>query len=291
MKNKKSVFLFFLLPTQKTAKYMDCYTTELVDECARPMLTSVPCAYVLTMHPTETFRWLHGVAARTYVQRNRGFGACPKTRDGGAAVTASNQDIVHAYKRVFARVDPSAPVLVFEDDARLTANAREDLAEVDRFVATEPFTVYTLGSLCAMVPFNGSHWRIPGSFGALHAAIYAPAAARAVVEATGVGPHEHIDAHVVGKLPLKFTFWRPVAWQPFDPKNRSANSMTWCGDCKAGWLDVVHREVAWAYYGALGMESEQGWHRIYFVQKLPFSLGILLLALIAGYVSFRLTVP
>ena len=90
---------------------MECYALELVHEVGvggprddrAPMLLSVPRAYILTMHETETFPWLHGVARRTYVQRNRGFRACPKTRGDGRRVDATNQDLIHAYRAVFER--------------------------------------------------------------------------------------------------------------------------------------------------------------------------------------------
>ena len=82
---------------------MDCYALETVHECDTPMLLSVSRAYILTMHATETFPWLHGVARRTYVQRNRGFRACFKTRGDGQRVDATNQDIIHAYRAVFER--------------------------------------------------------------------------------------------------------------------------------------------------------------------------------------------
>ena len=258
---------------------MECYSLELVDECADPALRAVPCAYILTMSASETFPWLHGVAARTYVQRNRGFRACAKTRADGLPVSATNQDIVHAYKSVFARADLSAPVLVFEDDAQLTATARSDLAEVDRFVATRAFQVYTLGSRGEMLPHDGTHWRMPTGIGGLHAAIYSPEAARAVLAASRVGAHEHIDAHFLGELPLKFTFKRPIAWQKWDWRNRTENSRTWCGDCTAGVLDDISREAAWLYYRALEMHTERGWSRLYAVQKYAPWIRITLLAL------------
>lgn len=268
---------------------MECYTLELVDECAAPMLRAVPCAYILTMSATETFPWLHGVAARTYVQRNRGFRACPKTRADGAPVGATNQDIVHAYQSVFARAELSAPVLVFEDDAQLTATAREDLAAVDRFVATRAFHVYTLGSVGSMRPHDGTHWRMPTGIGGLHAAIYSPDAAR-VIAASRVAAHEHIDAHFLGELPLKFTFHRPIAWQKWDWRNRTENSRTWCGACNAGVLDDIRREAEWLYYRALGTHTERGWSRMYVIQKYkPFIVMMLtpLLALLAAFLAFR----
>jgi hypothetical protein len=264
---------------------MECYTLELVHECADPMLRAVPCAYILTLSATETFPWLHGVAARTYVQRNRGFRACPKTRLDGRPVDATNQDLMHAYQSAFSRAGLSEPVLVFEDDAQLTATAREDLAEVDRFVATSAFHVYTLGSLGVMLPHDGTHWRMPTVIVATHAVIYSPDAARAVA-ASRVGEHAHIDAHVLGPMPLKFTFHRPIAWQKVDWRNRSENSRTWCGNCNAGVLDEIHREGAWLFYRAFGMHAERGWSRLYAAQKL-LPLALALLALLAGLLALR----
>ena len=270
---------------------MACYTLELVHECDErqgvgPMLRSVPCAYILTMHETETFPWLHGVARRTYVQRNRGFRACAKTQGSmhgptsmygpnGPRVDATNQDLIHAYRAVFASAlllqsaSAPAPVLVFEDDARLTRTARQDLAHVDRFVATRAFSVYTLGSFGAMVPYSGAfrHWRFVGSaFSFTHAVIYSPSAVRAVLDAV-VGPRDHIDGKVVGPMPLKITYARPIAYQVFDAGNKSENSATWCARCDGGALslaiDAAVRKVAWLYFGMLGLKAENGWYVMY----------------------------
>ena len=134
--------------------------------------------------------------ARTYVQRNRGFRACPKTRNDGRRVDATNQDIVHAYRAVLERErDTTDPVLVFEDDARLTSTAKEDLEIVDRFVSTQRFSVYSLGSMGLMVPHREKgHVRLLGRFFAfVHAVIYSPPSVRAILETKDVGPREHID--------------------------------------------------------------------------------------------------
>lgn len=251
---------------------MECYTLELVHECDTPMLRSVACAYILTMHETETFPWLHGVARRTYVQRNRGFRACQKTRENGLAVDATNQDLIHAYRTVFARADTSVPVLVFEDDARLTRTAREDLAHVDQFVSTRAFSIYTLGSIGPMVPHGGGHWRFVGrAMGASHAIIYSPEAARAVL-ASRVGAREHIDGQIIGPMPTKVTYKRPIAYQVYDRSAKTANAATWCVLCDGGPIDAAIGEVVWAYYGALGLHAEQGWYAMYAVHKLAVPL-------------------
>jgi hypothetical protein len=177
-------------------------------------------------------------------------------------------------------------VLVFEDDAQLTATARSDLAEVDRVVATRAFQVYTLGSIGSMLPDDGTHWRMPSKFGATHAVIYSPEAARAVIAAPSFGAREHIDLHVLGELPLKFTFHRPIAWQTWDWRNRTENSRTWCGDCKGGVLDDISREAAWLCFRALGMHTERGWSRLYAVQKYAPWIALLALAALAA-LAFR----
>ena len=269
---------------------MQCYAVELVHECElqeqdeAPMLPSVPRAYILTMHERETFPWLHGVARRTYVQRNRGFRACFKTRPGdGGRVDATNQDLIHAYRAVFERERRTAdPVLVFEDDARLVSRtARRDLARVDRFVATREFSVYTLGSLGATVPYEGGeHWQfVGGVFSFTHAVIYSPSAVRAIPEAIP-GPREHIDLKIVCPMPRKFTYHRPIAYQVMDVENKSENSGTWCVRCDGGVLDSAVRRAAWAYFGAVGLDTERGWRTMYTVNKLFVPLGCVLATLV-----------
>jgi hypothetical protein len=285
---------------------MECYSLELVHEVGgglggareeprdyrAPMLPSVPRAYILTMHETETFPWLHGVAWRTYVQRNRGFRACPKTRGDGRRVDATNQDIVHAYRAVFERErDTTDPVLVFEDDARLTSTAKEDLAIVDRFVARQWFSVYSLGSIGLMVPHRErGHWRLAGgSFGFSHAVIYSPSCVRAILGATDVGPREHIDSKIIADMHGKVTYHRPIAYQVIDMKTKSENSATWCVRCDGSAFDSVLSDLNLAYLGAFGLDKEQGWHKMYGFCKLVVPLGILASAIVVGLLGFLVT--
>jgi hypothetical protein len=277
------VFWGVSFPQKKSSlgeRKMGCYTLELVHECEAPMLRSVPRAYILTMHDTETFPWLHGVARRTYVQRNRGFRVCAKTRGDGHRVDATNQDLIHAYRSVFARekgAGASEPVLVFEDDARLTLTARQDLPHVDRFVATRAFSVYTLGSLGPVVPTGiDGHWRFAGSmFACSHAVIYSPRAVRIVLGST-IGPRCHMDGHVIGPMPLKMTFARPVAYQVLDVTNPSENSGTWCVMCDGSTLDVATRKLMFLCVRVLGLRGERGWYSSYTLIKLAVPIVIAL---------------
>jgi hypothetical protein len=280
---------------------MECYSLELVHEVGgaradsgrAPMLSSVPRAYILTMHDTEEFPWLHGVARRTYVQRNRGFRACPKMRGDGRRVDATNQDIVHAYRAVFERErDTTDPVLVFEDDARLTSTAKEDLVIVDRFVATRRFSVYSLGSFGLMVPHDHQrgHWRLAGGvFGFAQAVIYSPLCVRAILGATDVGSREHIDGHIIGQMSEKFTYRRPIAYQVIDIRKKSENSATWCVRCDGSAFDSVLNNLVFAFFGALGLDREPGWHKMYGFCKLVVPLGILVAALVVGLLGLLVT--
>ena len=272
---------------------MECYSLEPVHEVGgAPMLRSVPRAYILTMHETETFPWLHGVARRTYVQRNRGFRACPKTRVDGRRVEATNQDLIHAYRAVFERErDTTDPVLVFEDDARLTSTAKEDLEIVDRFVARQWFSVYSLGSIGVMVPHRErGHWRlVGGSIGFAQAVIYSPSCVRAILGATDVGPLEHIDSKIIADMHGKATYHRPIAYQVIDMKNKSENSATWCVRCDGSAFDSVLNNLLVAFLGSFGLDKEQGWHKMYGFCKLVVPLGILVAALVVGLLGLLVT--
>ncbi len=273
---------------------MECYALESVHECDVPMLLSVQRAYILTMHATETFPWLHGVARRTYVQRNRGFRACPKTRGDGQRVDASNQDIIHAYRAVFARErDTTAPVLVFEDDAMLTRTAKDDMPHVDRLVATHNFSVYSLGSVGAMIPHGQGHWRFFGGyFFCAHAVIYSPTCVRTIMDSADTSPHAQIDSHITARMPGKFTYHRPLAYQPFNARNRSQNSKTWCFVCGGGvfghiYVSLMH-EATWACISILGLDKERGWHTMYSLQKALVPVLAIIVGLIAGLLVSRL---
>jgi hypothetical protein len=206
-------------------------------------------------------------------------------------VDATNQDIVHAYRAVFERErETTDPVLVFEDDARLVSRtARRDLARVDRFVAKGEFSLYTLGSIGAMLPHGGwEHWRfVGGVFGCAHAVIYSPSAVRDAL-AMEPGPLGHIDASVLAQMPLKLTYHRPIAYQVFDVKHKSENSGTWCVRCDGGVLDSAVRRAAWAYFGAVGLDTERGWLTMYELHKLAPPLAVCFVATMLGVLVFAI---
>ena len=253
---------------------MACYALELVHECDAPMMPSVAAAYVLAIDPTDTFPRLHGVARRTYVQRNRTYAACEK-----GCVRATNQDLTHAYVNLFATTHDRGPVLVFEDDAVLQSTARKDLAVVDAFVARRAFSIYSLGSVGVTVPCGGGHYRYVLFGGLTHAVIYSDAA-RAVVRAAKPCEVAHIDVSVLRPMKGQYTFARPIAVQSL---RVSPNSATWCVACDGSVLDKVLSRASRAMIRVfrLDVDPRAGFRAVYFVQRLHVLLIAALLVAVA----------
>jgi len=263
--------------TQPSSIENGCYALEVVHETDLPLLKSVPRAYILTLHETDTFEHLHGIASKTYIQRNQSFKVCHKTREKGKVVTATNQDLIHAYANVLSLEEGRGyPFLIFEDDAQLTQNAREDWPHLDSFISSEDFSVYFLGCSGFFKLPHGTkgHWRLFGIVAYTHAVVYSPSAPSAILEIirSGLHPRDHFDVPILSKLKNRFTYHRPIAFQSFDSMKRSENSKTWNVnmDMFFYWNDMV--------YG--GLHSESGWHVMYRVHQ----CWILLLTCISLFV-------
>ena len=260
-----------------------CYRLELVAECRAPMLPSAAAAYVLTLHETETFPRLHGVARRTYVQRNASFKTCAK-----GCVRATNQDLTHAYARLFATIRDEGPVVVFEDDAHLLESAPEDLAAIDGFVSTRAFSaglsVYSLGSAGLTVPCGGGHWRYVVFHGMAHAVIYSDAA-RAHIARVRPCEVKHIDAEVICAMGPHYTYHRPVAVQAL---GETENSKTWQGTSLAQralarvlrWLIRLLRMDTEPRAGFVALYALQRVHVLVFIGTLGLGLSVAALRLL-----------
>jgi hypothetical protein len=143
-----------------------------------------------------------------------------------------------------------------------------------------------------MVPHDHQrgHWRLAGGvFAFTHAVIYSPSCVRAILGATGVGPREHIDAKIIGRMGGKVTYHRPIAYQVIDMKNKSENSATWCVRCDGSAFDSVLGDLNLAYLRALGLDEERGWHKMYGFCKIVVPLGILVAALVVGLLGLLVT--
>ena len=148
------------------------------------------------------------------------LGACQLAKSAKAlkkeaAVDGPSRDIVHAYQHVCRQCTRAGPVLILEDDATLMPDAAaHHFAAADRFLASRPFHVYSLGSLGPYVSF-GVHPRYACFVGFLQAAVYSEHA-RACIAQADVARVKHVDAHVVSRLPGKRTYYRPLVVQPFE---------------------------------------------------------------------------
>jgi hypothetical protein len=87
----------------------------------------------------------------------------------------------------------------------------------------------------------------------------------------------------------KFTYHRPIAYQVIDIKNKSENSATWCVRCDGSASDSVLNNLVFAFFGALGLDKERGWHKMYGFCKLVVPLGILVAALVVGLLGLIVT--
>jgi len=239
------------------------------DPAGRPLLPRVECAVVLTMHGSQRLPPLqradcplHRLCARTLLQINRGYRACPKTQ-----VTNTAYDLTHAYAEVARWTRGMGNVLILEDDAQLMPGATDaDFGLVDEFVATRKFDVYSLG---LMGPFRPEHWgsrhrRFVHTWGITQAIIWLPRARDELLRRAAHRLPMHIDLGFLAQLPHCFTLDRPLVVQTFPA---TANSANWCFLCTGGPVGRVDRALARLYHAGLGRlglgHSVHGWRALY----------------------------
>jgi hypothetical protein len=275
----------------------DCYRLELapvppVVPGGWPLLPRVECAVVLTMHGSERLPRLqradcplHRLCARTLLQINRGYRACPKPQ-----VTNTAYDLTHAYAEVARWTRGMGNVLILEDDAQFMPGATDaDFALVDEFVATREFDVYSLGSIGPFRPagWGSRHRTFVNHWGLAQAIIWSPRAREELLRRAAHRLPMHIDLGFLAQLPRCFTLDRPLVVQTFPVTTNSAN---WCFMCTSGLVGRVDRGVARLYHaglGRLGLErSVHGWRTLYVCNSavLPV-LIVMCLAVIAALLS------
>jgi len=159
---------------------------SVADPSWRPLLPRVDLAVVLTMHGSERLLRLqqadcplHRLCARTLLQINLGYRACPKPQ-----VTNIAYDLSHAYAKVARWTRGMGNVLVLEDDAVLMTDAREaDFALVHEFVPTRNFNVYSLASMGPYRPdgWGSRHRLFVQRWGMTQAVIWSPRAREALL--------------------------------------------------------------------------------------------------------------
>lgn len=242
------------------------YSVRLWASSADPLLKSVPCAYVLTMRDSTRLRQREAAAltrfcGRTYVQTNAGWKRSPKP----AWVNSTATDILDAYRNVcLACRDVDAPVLILEDDARLLSPCRASFDEVDRFVRTQPFDVYSLGSVGLFDRRRdvGKHRMFMGLMACSQAVVWSRAA-REQFLAMDVTRMTHIDTHAVSSMARKYTYARPLVVQLFPTTD---NMSSWCIECKGRmWETVFTQQLVRLMQDGLSLDTKpDGWHTLYF---------------------------
>lgn len=250
----------------------DCYHISLDCEESEPYLPSVECAVVLTMADSTrmrnpTFDEVRKLCRRTYVQTNQGYGKCPKED----WVTSSNTDLIHAYKNVCKHFrNIGGNILIVEDDAQLMSNAtRTDFDEVDRFLLTGTYDLYTLGSMGVMRPIRNGHSRIKrATF--TQAIVWTPWAREKLLH---IDLFTHIDRDFVSKQNT-VTYKIPLVVQLFPGTENRRQWCTFCSPANRGIESVLQRIHLVLLYGLSMDTSTTHWTTAYRVGKLiPIVMG------------------
>ncbi len=256
------------------------YTTILWKRERRPLLRAATRAYVLTLHDSDRLHrkeasLLPLLCAETYIQINRNYKVSRKP----AHVDSTATDLIHAYRNVCSQCrDVRGPVLILEDDAQLLSTCRRQYREVDEFIRSQRYDVYTLGSAG---PFDrtqdvGNHRRFYGIMGFSHAIVWSHAAREQFLSGDETR-QTHIDVHVLSSMRAKYTYRTPLVVQLFPT---TENMSTWCVQCNGSqterivvkvWIHIVQK---W-----LGLETKPiGWYTLYLINSYAQAIVFLLVA-------------
>lgn len=245
-----------------------CYRFESFAKTDVPWLPSVPRAYILTLEGSDRLRGdptasagLGQLCAETVVQVNRDWRSCEKPDH----VRTTAHDLIHAYRNVCREcASLDAPVLILEDDARIYSTDPHAYAEVDSFVRTRHFDVYSLGSFGEFAGREGAHRRYGRVMGFSQAVIWSARAREALLRAPAVDTH--IDVHTLSGMAHKYTYHAPLVTQLFPT---TENMATWCIECEGGrWERAGVRLWIGFLQGCLGLDrSPDGWRTLYWINE------------------------
>lgn len=225
----------------------NCYRYEVHETSDEaPFLPSILAAYVLTMEDSsrlskESLGSLKRLCRTTVVQVNRrGKEGCQKP----ACTKKTNHDLVYSYKKACAdaknRFGRQGNILFLEDDAVIRKDAkRSEFLEIDGFIRSHPFDVYTLGSIGIVSPFKkaGDHHYRMLIMMLTQSTIWAPSAREKLLRSDPC-KISHIDVHFLSRLERLYKFKRPLVLQLFPVTD---NSKEWCAYCKGGVAGRVEK--------------------------------------------------
>ena len=231
-----------------------------------PLLESVPRAYVLTLRTSDRLLAAHAarlklLCSQTFVQVNDGF----RMGDKPSYIDSTAKDLIHAYQNVCrdcAHID--GPVLIMEDDAMLFEADASVFREIDAFVKTKAFDVYSLASIGPFDRSNdqGPHRMFRSIMGFSQAIIWSRAS-RASLLSQDLRRDTHIDVHILSKFTRKFTYERPVVVQLFPT---TENMETWCIRCddEDCFEPMLVKAWQWTLQRVLYLDrTPDGWRTIY----------------------------
>lgn len=191
-------------------KNSEYYTFKLIHKTDDPYLKNVDLAIVLTMeNSSRTFDdpVLLNLARYTYLQINKGYKNCNKP-----GVNNPAQDLQHAFKNAMKNTFEYDNVIIFEDDAKFNNKySIDEFTNIDNFIKTERFDIYSFGCISVNIPTISDHKFIFSSLGASHAIIYSKPARNNLLYIDG----NHIDTDIITKLTHKYKYKYPLICQTF----------------------------------------------------------------------------
>ena len=230
--------------------------------CSSPIIKNVDCTYVLTMSDSKRrpdFDFITQLCQVTIVQINKGFRICFKE-----GVYSVESDITHAYKNVCVHALESgfSNILILEDDVRFISDCRADLQEIDKFIADNVFSIYSLGSAAFTLPISLRHHLVASPhLGGFHAIIWNVTAMLAVKHQVNL---KRIDSEIAISFPFKYMYYKPIAKQLF-PNTESRKK--WAGKFQNAFFKTTN----------LAKNLEPGWSIICFSNYLYSIIGSLTL--------------
>lgn len=229
---------------------MSCYRFELIGTNDSPLMKNVDCTYILTMEDSSRVIDIDNalkLTCKTVKQINKGFKKCYKPK-----VTTPGKDLIHAYRNIAKSVIDTTDyerVLILEDDFVIETCDPVPYKEIDDFVSSNAFDVYSLGSFGVRIPFSKHHKIL--TLITTAGVIWSRKALRKLldVDVDELYKLEHIDGCFIKKyLNTKYVYDTPLITQTFPETD---NKKIWGkGQSFTDWMFKLDRRTqpAWNVY-------------------------------------------
>ncbi len=205
-----------------------------------PLFKNIPTSILLTMHNSKREKqYLEQIMkfkpTRTVlIQINQGYKNCNKPD----WVNSTMADLWHANIAAFEHVNFEGPLLVLEDDVEFTDYLHELNADIDDFIVTTDFDIYSLGSLpylSTIASNKDKHIRIFCA-GMTHAVIYSTQGMRRLSKLKVSQPHDTI----VFRKSKSYVIRKPCAIQSFE---RTENFESWGSSDSLAYMQLFEKDL------------------------------------------------